>query len=216
MSTTISGDLISHTREIMESAIRYALNGKGVKHGYNAFAPHAISAYIITVAAFEAFLNEILLSPFARNLYRDSSIWDLSSDFIEKMELKAKTIILPKLLFGQSYSKNKQPFQDFSMLVRIRNDIVHYKMKGEPKYVSTLVDKNVAMSAAKSKEDGDYPWPNKLSTTEGIRWANNTICKMVKELGTFIPEKKRFMYEGLSKNFVEIPLKYVKERILNN
>jgi hypothetical protein len=211
MSTTISGDLVAHLRQILQNSVEYAKKGKGIIHEYNAYSPNAISGYVIAVAAFESFINEILLGPMTKKVFNNSSIWHLSKDSIEKMELKIKTIILPQLLFGNTFLSNNQPFQDFAMLIKVRNDIVHYKFKTEPKYVEALVGKNIAISASKHPGDADYPWPQKLSTTEGIRWAHNTICKMVFKLGTFIPPDKRriISFEHMSGNFKEIPIEEV-------
>ena len=102
------------------------------------------------------------------------------------MNLLAKAVSVPHLLFGVSFQKGKQPYQDFRLLVRIRNDIVHYKMKFErPEYLRNF---NSGNTITAKDEMADYPWAMRLSSTEGIRWAHNTACKVVQKLATFVPD----------------------------
>jgi hypothetical protein len=206
-TSTISGDLIHHVREMYLMSLDDALNKRGVRQGINGLAIHGIAAYIIAAASVEAFINEAFLSGFPRSSLRNSSLWNLPSDWLETIELSAKLILVPQMLYGKSFSRDAQPYQDMVLLIKIRNDMIHYKMPTTPpKYVNHLSERGIALVAPSFKENGaDYPWPSKLSCSEGIRWANNTASSTVQQLVQFVNTGYRDIIEGIASNFITIP-----------
>jgi hypothetical protein len=143
------------------------------------------------VAAVEAFVNESLLGQFAKIQCKESGLWNISDDTIDRFDIRTKLIIVPMLLFGNTFSRDAQPFQDFATLVRIRNDGIHFKMQlHAPKYVRDLSQRDIAITYDGIKENvADYDWPSKLSTTSGILWAHNTSCRVVQELVGFMSDE---------------------------
>jgi len=209
---SISGELIAHVRLTLDLSLQFALTQKGVCHDNIAYTPHAFPAYVCAIAAIEAFANEQLLGPVTRIIFHDSSLWNIPSDVLEKLEIRTKVIIISRLLTGLSFSKGEQPFQDFNTLVKLRNDIVHYKMHDSvPSYVGHLEQRRIALPNPRTQLSVDYPWPSKISTTEGIRWANNTVCKIVNEIVNSIPEERRVTFTHLAANFTEIHESYISE-----
>ena len=77
------------------------------------------------------------------------------------------------------------------LLFRVRNDVVHYRMKFKndvddlPKYVKELEQRKIALP--KLPDGGDFIWIDKICSTEGIRWAHNTACRIVHTLAGFAP-----------------------------
>lgn len=57
-----------------------------------------------------------------------SVLWRLESDWLEKMDIMTKLIVIPQLLFNETFSKDRQPYQDMLILNKVRNYFVHYKM----------------------------------------------------------------------------------------
>ena len=219
---SLSQDFVNNVHMLYQLGLEEICSGRVARDGINGYTTHAAPAYISAIASLEAFVNETFLGVFSKNLYTDSPLWLLDSDWVEKLELRHKLIIVPQLLFGQTYKRGEPPFQDLQLLFRVRNDVVHYKMKfpnssdGLPKYVKDLVSRKIALqSPAPGK--GDYPWISKICTTEGIRWANNTVCRAVKKLVSFVPDnQKRDFIFMLAGKFVEIPdsipLTFLRER----
>jgi hypothetical protein len=186
---SISGDLISDVRQAFFQGLEFTLTGKGVRHGLNGYAPHAFSAYVTSVASVEAYVNETFLGSMCRSIYPNSAVWDLNQESLERMDLLMKISIVTQMLFGATPPRNAQPFQDFSLLSKVRNEIVHFKMQfAVPKFVQTLSAKGVALTTS---EPANYPWPARLSCTEGIRWAHNTACRMATALTELIPTGER-------------------------
>jgi len=203
---TISGDLIAYVRSAFIRGLDYAITSDTVRQGINAYTPiEAYPAYITAVASVEAFLNEQLLSPIAQAIYPKSCLWGIHNR-IDNLSIQTKTILVPQLLFGRSLDNSTQPAQDFGLLVRVRDDLVHYKMKQKaPKYLADLSQRRIALTSEQVHSGGqDYAWPHKLSSTEGIRWAHNTACKVVHKVVECIPEPHKDVLGSLATNFQEI------------
>jgi hypothetical protein len=171
---------------------------------------------VCAVASVEAFVNEQLTGPVASVVLRDSPLWNLGGDSLEKMELLTKIIIIPQFLSGRSFRRGGQPFQDFARLVRIRNDIVHFKMGMQaPRYLRHLEERGIAITNPSAAEGVDYAWPDRLSSTEGIRWAHNTARRVVNGLVEFVPSEHRGLLAGMVENYREIPDSEMRNRVMD-
>jgi len=213
VSVTFSHTFISHVRLLYDFALDQLASGKTTRDGINCYTDFAGPAYVSAVAAIEAFTNEVLFGSIAKYVLKESTLWALDQRWVERLEILNKLIIVPHLLFNKSFERNSQPYQDLTLLVKVRNDFVHYKMDEKiPSYVKPLEDRGIALPAA--SEFGDYAWVHKLSTSEGIRWANNTVCRVANALIGFIPEEyKQVMFASLLQNFVEIPEDFARDRV---
>lgn len=208
ITASISGDLIGDVRIALFASLDLAHSGKVRRIGDNSYTPHAYSAYVSAVASIEAFVNETFLGWMCRGATASSALWQIPENSLERMDLLLKLVVVPQLLFGITFEHDKQPFQDFALLCRVRNDIVHFKMqlRKTPKYVQTLAQRRIALVES---ADEAGPWPWKLSSTEGIRWAHNSACSVAGKLATFIPEASReHLSHGLG-NFTPIPAEAV-------
>jgi hypothetical protein len=203
MRVSFSTNFIAHVGLLYRLALDQMKSGKVVVHGINSYTHLAGPAYISAVAAVEAFLNELVFGPNTEMLIPDSALWQLGQGWIERISISKKLLLVPELLFRQTLERDKQPYQDFDILTKVRNDFVHYKMKGKaPVYVKDLAQRSIALTA--SPEGPDYAWVHKLSSSEGIRWAHNTACETVHALVSVIPEGYRSSLAVLAESFVEI------------
>ena len=200
---TISGDLIGHVRVCLDLSLEYVSTGKGVTHRTNAYTPYAFPAYVCAVAAVEAFVNEALIGHLARLVFPSSRLWSVPD--LDRMRLSDKIPTVTRALFDSSLPKGEQPFQDFDTLTDVRNDLTHYKMGPEPpKYIDALSRRGIALTAVATVPGADHLWPSKLSSVEGIRWANNTASRMVAALVLLVPEEHRDLLCLAAGNFVDI------------
>lgn len=116
----------------------------------------AITAVVLAVASLEALLNELfdIASSYATQV-PELGVWAQLWEDLERLNIGLKYMIVAQLV-GKPFHKGKQPYQDFSLLVTLRNDILHYKspltiMKPEkgrfelehPKVVRQLVNRKV-------------------------------------------------------------------------
>lgn len=197
-SVTISGDLIAHVRALHKMA------ADKIDRGDTDLSPLAIPAYIVAVASVEAFVNDVFLSKFA-SMILGEGLLPAESD---KLDLALKLILLPHLAFGRTLSKDMQPYQDMALLIRLRNELVHYKMGAKPpKTVKELAQRGIAIPIPPKQEEsgGPHPWAYRVSTLDGIRWANNTACATVCALVGLFPSGKQPPVAALAANFQPIP-----------
>lgn len=195
IAIAISNYFILHVREIYMMAIEDIGKSARIRKGINGHTVHGLPAYIIAVAAIEAFVNEVFLENSQTKWYFPKSpLWKFPQEWLDRTDLGIKLILVPQLLLGKSFSKDTQPYQDIAQLIRVRNDLVHYKVLSQsPKYVKDLVQRGIALAPHVTVKWEDYSWPDKLSTSEGIRWAHNTACQAVEALVSFMPEIHRDM-----------------------
>jgi hypothetical protein len=95
------------------------------------------------------------------------------------------------------------------MLIKVRNDLVHYKMQFEvPSYVKHLQQRGVALDIPNSS------WVDNLSTSEGIRWAHNTVCEIIRALGKLATSTSHPALISMANHdfFSPIPESAVKDR----
>ena len=89
-------------------------------------------------------------------------------DEIEQLRLVDKWYVAPHLVSGRTFEKGAQPLQDFSQVIRIRNQVVHPKPKNFD-----------------WDEDNEHrPWPPsaRILTAENSRLACSLIPRMIGEL----------------------------------
>lgn len=213
-SVTISSVIIDHVKRLHSMAVDEIVGRGGLRNQVpdsQKPGPHytslAIPSYILATAAMEAFLNEVFLSSFGRlALGSTPDEVDMRSD-LEKLDLSSKLIEVPRVVLGRSLNRGQQPHQDMTLLIQLRNELVHYKMKEKPpKAVRVLAQRHIVSPVPPEQEEGGpHPWGDRVSTLEGIRWAHNTICETAVALLNLIPDERRVHVEFLRYNFQEIP-----------
>jgi hypothetical protein len=186
-ATIISFELIMRVREFYTMAYQeISSNERKRVMPDNGITDYAIPSYILSVAAVEAFVNEVFLA-IGPGFLKGTSFEQLSQDeikkFREKKSLRDKLITLPKLAFDQEvFNSNQQPFQDMNYLIKVRDSFVHYKMAIEPEdqgIFDYLVREGVALN---SPNNPSRFWAHDLCTFEGIRWAHNTALKIINDI----------------------------------
>ena len=89
----------------------------------------ALTSIVFSVVSLEAFLNEV--ADIALEFYADPAI-SLFVDFMVDAEksrasLESKFVLSRWILAGQKFDRGSQPYQDFALLLGLRNDLVHFK-----------------------------------------------------------------------------------------
>ncbi len=203
---SLSGTLILNVKSVYEVCVGvevrpgWAINRypdeKGKLKPIPVYRVEAFAAYVVAVAALEAFINETLLSDEAKeDFFPESPLWNQGTiEELESKTIRDKMLDLPRLLFGETFDTSKQPYQDADTLVVIRNTIVHYRIGRKPsRKIQDLVQRGIALPHK------DFPWIARLASTEGARWAHNTVCAVVKNLLSYAPDS----YESYMQFFAE-------------
>jgi hypothetical protein len=218
--STISGQLIVAVRNMLVRCLQEYANApvdqRPLREGTNCslHEEDALAAYILAVAAVEAFINEFCVAEHTKILTSDSAFWDLKERWRERLNLKQKLVLVPLLLHQQTFRRGQQPYEDMEKLIDIRNGLLHYKMKpGIPKPVRYLIKKGIPLSYVKEMEPGIH-WPAALSCTEGIRWAHNTACRTAQALTSFVPDDKAQTFA--MKDMCEVSFREIDDATVSN
>jgi len=169
----------------------------------NHTSQYAIEAYILSVASAEAFLNETIgIAKETRKLQ------GILTEWIEDLEIRKKVLLVPVLLWNRTFDRGSDPFQSFDVLVRLRNDCVHYKWSSSlirgTAYLRDLESKGVLLPGK-----AGFKFYS-LMTAKGALWAHNTVCRLVNraaELGEYDRRIFGLRYEA----FKEISANYWRE-----
>ena len=208
---TLSGTLIERARLAYVRCVQERLSEHVFTIEDNNYSENAIDVFILSVTALEAFINEAAFSPMARSTSRLAMVGDM----LEDLDIRRKYVLVPQLAWGQTYDPGVQPYQDFEMLVRLRNDLVHYKMKfyshgQEPGYAKTLSQRGLLLLPKPPDLQARFPWPTELLTSKAALWAHNTACRMVRSFIAMADEETTELHGSLANKFREIPLDYWK------
>lgn len=191
-SRTISGDFIDHIVTLLDLSFAYVRSGNGVRHGLNGYTPHALPAYVSAVAAVESFLNEHFFGNGRMFAVGPSALDDMDEEQLDGLDVRTKLQLLPQLAFGRTLPRGGQPYQDFRMLVSVRNALVHYKMRGgPPAFLRPLVERGIALPVPDNIHGDDYIWIDKISSSEGLRWAYNTVAATLQAVVSLAPDRQR-------------------------
>lgn len=179
---THSGHLYSLAAKAYERCLQARKEGK-------AREDDAITAVVLAAASLEGFINDlVLLSAFVDeppNLVILSKDWE---DF-EKLSIQAKYLLIA-LMLGRPLEKGINPYQDFQLLIQLRNALVHLKAaeilfeQGKLRWRETGILKKLA--AKKLTCEAEAPswyqlssWYSQVSTAEIAAWACDTTVAMV-------------------------------------
>lgn len=151
-------------------------------HEIKAASPKActadtISAILLAAMSTEAFINELgtrllLQLPTDPEMERWISVGTILEQLEkEKAQIRTKYLWVSQILPGCPFTKGKPPFQDFSKLIDMRNDIVHPRaLESEPKYLQDFGQRLWLYN--KPKDEVKFAgWLFQLETPEIAAWA---------------------------------------------
>ena len=110
--------------------------------------------------------------------------------------LESKFTVGNWILSGKKFDRGTQPYQDFSLLVHLRNDLVHFKAsdrfeEGVPldeihqNLINRFKDKNIL---AENISDKNLSWTFLVKTKAVAEWSCKTAAHMIGEFCTKIPQ----------------------------
>lgn len=176
-------------RQAKEAALQASLAGPKAQS-------EARIAVVFAFIALEAFINE--LSDFANEAPADSSLSALGS--LMKDLNAARASIGERFQFArwilskEPFDKSQQPYQDFLLLAKLRNTIIHlppdqtHSDASEPridslKFLETLRQKGLIGES----RDAVASFLAEISTPEMARWACDTTAAMVRSIVEVLP-----------------------------
>jgi hypothetical protein len=160
----------------------------------------ALVSIVFSVLTLEAFMNELAEFALTSDMEQPPVI-DVLAEFLKDSEesnasLETKFTVGSWILTGKRFERGKQPFQDFALLVRLRNDIVHFKAndrfeegvpvgKRHANLISKFRDKNIL--AEDTREDILSSWSHLIQTKAAAEWSCKTAARMVMDFYKKLP-----------------------------
>jgi hypothetical protein len=173
----------------------------------NPLKQDAIVAIIMSVVSLETFINEVAelaahphpVGP--RGPYPvPANVANLAfvlEDLVHKREsIKLKFQLAKILLSGESYAKGEQPYQDFALLIELRNAIIHQRpldvFRFDPDRRGVVTTPPDILEKLRSKDilyaETQTTWINQVMTSAAARWACNAAANMVHSITNIVPE----------------------------
>jgi hypothetical protein len=159
----------------------------------------ALVSIVFSLLTLEAFLNELAEFAYDTDVSKPEAI-DALADFLIDAErsnasLETKLAVGNWILTGARFKRGEQPFQDFALLVRLRNDLVHFKANarfenGVPtgRMHANLLDKfRDKKILAENLKDDELSWSRLVQTKAVAEWSCKTVARMVTDLCNKIP-----------------------------
>ena len=180
--------------KLARTAYERTVNEKGELDGGQM---DALVSVVFSVCTLEALAMDLQLyaTPFGPEAVVPHSIRELADILDEAEESKGsvtlKYLLAKAVLPGEPFDKGAKPFQDFALLVRLRNDVVHMKphvIKEEPtKIVAQLAQRDLCHPWDHMQVSS---WVASVSTRAIARWACNVVVDMVEVIGKAIPQSQ--------------------------
>lgn len=217
-------DKAEHVGSILHSPLIFSLAAQAHERSLKAreegktYQEDAIAAVILAVASLEGFINDLvsLHSIFGEplSLATISEHWE---DF-EGFTIQAKYLLLG-LVLGRPFQKGAQPYQNFHLLIQLRNLLVHLKpgeilLEGDkyrwkrPGIFEKLVDKKlISADVLKLAHHQATSWYLYISSVKVAAWACNTTVAVVRHVRDGLPQSSlKNATDSLLRGFKEVPI----------
>ena len=151
----------------------------------NGFALKARTAHIMAAICAEAFYDEFAFSlSMANNAPELARIGTILQQLEEsRVQITEKYKIASLLFPGDPYDSGSEPFQSFSLLIKLRNSFAHPKIQSNkpPKWFSDFVTKGLVTQSV----DNETPlkeWMTQLENKSSASWACRATANIVLNL----------------------------------
>ncbi len=165
----------------------------------------AITAVVFSAVALEAFINELPEFAMAVPVAKPPVVEAFAAlaGEVERSHgsIELKFLLASALLAGRAYDRGTQPYQDFKLLVDLRNELVHYKPRDKVQLRSgddagsafAVVPRNLVRRLASRKlidaamvERASFL--GLLGTPVVAAWACNAAVAMVRSVVAMLPD----------------------------
>jgi hypothetical protein len=183
------GAIHLHSRPLLLISREAAIRAKDDSVTAGSRPTDAILAIVMAAAAAEAFINEFAaLVPRLYDLIDDPPIalatcTEVLLDLEEsRVPVTTKYLVASQALAGKSFNTGAAPYQDFKLLIDLRNSIMHIKpaFSGESnlgqRCADVLGQRGIAIAHT---GQGSLSWFHRLMTPGVAEWAHDAALKMI-------------------------------------
>jgi hypothetical protein len=153
------------------------------------FTASALVSVIFAVMTLEAFMSQALyMTRSFTSLHPKIDVFRTMMSELDKREtsgqLRLKYYMARWVIVGEPFDRGGAPYQDFNLLVDIRNALIHLKpdrttaddQTKPDKIVMKLQEKHLIKDDPKERR---YLWIHMISNAKVARWAINTAAEMI-------------------------------------
>jgi len=169
-----------------------------------------LEVIVLAAASLEAFINEYINWTVEALEKEDNeskrTVTRLVKELVEesnRTEVKLKWQLTAHLLWQHLFDESKSPWQDFETLIRLRNDLMHYKGQSrDPGYMPRYLGRLMHMVGPATNPIGgifgsSVTWVDRLCTYEIATWAFNTSVKMIDQMLDFGDDESKDLWKWL-------------------
>jgi hypothetical protein len=206
------GQLLGLAREARDRA------GKAVEANAEAWPSDAIVSIVLAAASAEAFINELTELMAMTKSNRDqegramppllAAFADTLTEVEESRGSTTLKYLLASQVLGKRLDKGRPPYQDFALLMTLRNDLMHLKPRDTfdlnedrtrmtvrwPKYIVALQNRGLARTVP---EKVIASWFELLKTEQLARWGCDTAVAIILAILSLIPDAADDPAQGL-------------------
>ena len=149
--------------------------------------PDAVTTVILSVTTLEGFINE--LTDYSRWNNPAWEKWGAILYEAEQSNISTKCkYLLAAYVIGKPFNPGAPPFQDFDLLIKLRNKLVHPKSLVDDKVVEKVLKQIMGGAAFNSKYRPDSSLGyNDICSLTVAEWACNTASKMIQAMLDKLP-----------------------------
>jgi hypothetical protein len=175
-----------------------------------------LEVYVLVAASLEAFINDFCQHKIDEIKWTDGKAYwlkGLEEIIDQKIEIRLKWRLVPQLLWQKAFDESQSPWQDFNVLMYLRNWLLHYKMEYLPpgKVPGPLGHIKHLLSSESQYTKEPYTLTEALKGSETLidricnlemaQWAFNTGVKMIEKFLEFADQESRDNYAWLLPGF---------------
>jgi len=168
------------SRTFYEVAYEFTLSMS--KGELSAFIKYPSAVVILLQSCLEAYINEFL----AVHRQMDVQKWGAAISQLDRISLPEKWFRAPLIFSSKTFDKGAEPYQSFSLLVSLRNHLVHY----DPRFRTPLEFPSKKVRSLKAKftfsYEGRADWTTQVLNLECARWGCQTVKAMVRKFHEFV------------------------------
>jgi hypothetical protein len=193
-----------HSRQLLLIARETVIRCRGDAEQPAALTADSILALVMSAAATEAFINEF--AEYAPLVFSSLDPAEIPSVVVacaqvlqdleeSRVPLTTKYLVGSQVLSGRSFDAGGAPYQDFKLLIDLRNAIMHIKVAVEgdrhagQRVADVLAQKGLAIA---STGPGSLPWFDRLQTPAVARWAHDSALGIIRAFLDLVPVRAHF------------------------
>ncbi len=157
----------------------------------------ALIAILFSAAALESLINEVALIAASRPsaAKRVPFLRALGDVLVEaektRGSVRQKYLLTKHILPGKPYDRGSQPYQDFDLLFKIRDEVVHPKPEqydNDPERITKPLETKKLIEPVTNVQ---ITWMTRISTRAVALWACNVVADMAASLCQCLVENRK-------------------------